>query len=516
MGFDVTATHVIWVVALLGLFGTVSATFFEDAQEREAVLRERELIVRERLHGRLADGWFCHDAATQTLRVHVENPGRVDLTLSKVTLLVDGAVTDGFTAEPETAAGSDLLAPSEEADFQRAGHAAEPERVSLVTERGVTHYPAKREDCPILTTITLTPASASMQIGATQDFWARGYDQFGEAYDVSSFAFDADGAGTLSSVNATTVRLTAGTLAGTYQLSATYGAVTGTATVTIHPGAPASITLSPDPAAVPAGGTQTFTATVLDAHGNVNATAPVTWTTNAGTVTSGGVLTAQTLAQAARSVTATTTGGVSGVATVDVVPGPVSRVAVTPASATVDTQATRSFSAVAYDQYDNVVTTTITWGATRGGVTSGGLYTAPATTGADTVTATADGVGGSASVSVVKRVHVASIQTLNAGVVTSTFAKKDTLEVRVTVRDHLGAVVEGATVTLELIEPDADLHTTLTPVTAASGVASGTYYLQPSVPQGQWTARVTAIAGTGLVYESASNVVTQVNFDVGA
>lgn len=516
MGFDVTATHVIWLVALLGLFGTVTATFFEDAQQREAVLLERETLVRERLHGRLGDGWFCHDAGSQMLRVHVENAGRVAFALSEVTVLVDGAVATGFEAEPEEATGSDLLPPGEAADFQRGGQAAEPDRVSLVTERGVTYYPVKRVNCPILTTIALTPASASMQIGGTQDFWARGYDQFGDVYEVSSFTFDAGGAGTLTPLNATAVRLAAGTASGTYALTATYGGVTGTATVTIHPGAPVSISVSPDPASVPAGGSQAFTATVLDSYGNANATAPVTWTTTAGSITSGGVLTAQTTAQSGLSVTAATTGGLSDTATVHVVPGPVSRVTLTPSSATVDTMATQAFSAAAYDAYGNAVTgATFSWSATRGSVSAAGLYTAPSTTGADTVTATYDGVSGTASVNVVKRVHVDALQTYKNGVATTSFLKRDALEVRATVRDHLGNLVQGATVTIQLIEPDADLHATLTPTTSASGVASGTHTLAASAPQGQWTARVTGISGTGLVYNAGANVVTQVTFNVG-
>src|SRR5687767_15666005 len=131
----------------MGLFGTVSAALFESAQERADATEAREAIVRERLHGRVGEGWFCHDEDTGTMRVHVVNGGQVELDLSRVTFVVDGAVLAGFNAEPQDAAGSALWPPGDEAEFQRTGVAAEPDRLVLVTERGVTFYPEKRETC---------------------------------------------------------------------------------------------------------------------------------------------------------------------------------------------------------------------------------------------------------------------------------------------------------------------------------------------------------------------------------
>ena len=76
---------------------------------------------------------------------------------------------------------------------------------------------------------------------------------------------------------------TAGGVPGTYTntVTATSGALSGTATVTVTTGPLASITITPNPATLAVGGTQSFTAVGKDAGGNVVAIAP-TWSVVAG------------------------------------------------------------------------------------------------------------------------------------------------------------------------------------------------------------------------------------------
>lgn len=389
----------------------------------------------------------------------------------------------------------------------------EPTRATLVTPGGDLVF-ADKATCRELTSILVTPASASMQIGGTQTFTAAGYDQFNDPFDAEPFSWSS-GAGTLTTLAPDSARLTAGTVSGTFDVTATSGLVSGTASVTIWPGPPASIVVAPDPANVVAGATQAFTATAYDQYGNENDTAVLTWSSTAGGITQGGLLTAQTAAQDGRSVSAAWN-AVSGSAVVNVVPGPVSRIAVSPSTATILTGDSQTFSAIAYDQHDNVVGgTTFAWSATRGSVTTGGVYTAPATVGADTVTATANGVSGQATVTVRKEVHVDALQTYKSGVATDTFRKKESIETRVTVRDHDNALLQGVTVTIELRRPNGNLEATLTGTTDANGVASMTYELPASAPTGTtWVDRVTNLSGTDLVYASGANVITQRNFTV--
>ena len=83
----------------------------------------------------------------------------------------------------------------------------------------------------------------------------------------------------------------------------------------------------------------------------------------------------------------------------------VTTIAVSPSSATVTQSGTQQFSASAKDQFGNTLTTqpTFTWSLASGSVGSistGGLYTAPASNGSATVQAAASGVTGTAGVTV--------------------------------------------------------------------------------------------------------------------
>ena len=359
--------------------------------------------------------------------------------------------------------------------------------------------------------ITVTPGAAGVPAGGTASFSATVYDQYGNVNGTAAVSWSTT-AGSISSGGVLTAQTTA---ASGRSVTATSQSATRTVTVDVHPAAPASVTITPNPTTVTAGGTRTFTAVVHDSFGNVNATAPVSWSTNAGSITSGGVLTAQTTAATGRTVSATS-GGVTQSATVDVLPGPVDTVTVTPASPTVYLNRTQQFTATLRDQYGNVNTTaTASWSATSGSITTGGLYTAPATAGSVTVTASANGKTGTATVTVARETHVDAMGTYKNGAPATSFRKiTDTVEVRVTVKDHEGVLVPGASVTVEFVQPSGAVAATRTGTTSAAGVASVTLDLPNSAPQGGWTARVTSIAGTGTSYNAPGNVVTSVGFTV--
>lgn len=361
-------------------------------------------------------------------------------------------------------------------------------------------------------TITVSPEGAGVRAGTTQQYTAVAIDQYGNVNATAPIVWTTN-AGSISATGLLTAQTTA---QNGRTVTATWNAVSDSALVDVWPDAPTSVVVSPDPRGVPAGGSATFTATVRDQYNNLNTTATIAWTTNAGTITSGGVLTAQTTAQTGRSVTATTN-GVSDSATVDVYAAATSTITVSPSSATVYLNRTQQFTATARDVYGNVnASVAIAWSATSGSITSGGLYTAPSTAGSVTVTATGDGVQGTASVSVRREVHVDAMATYKSGAASSTYRKGvDTVEVRTTVLDHENALVAGgASVTIEFVDSDGVVRHTASGTTSASGIASASYALPSSAKAGVWTARVTIISGTNLVYNSAANVVTSVTFTV--
>ncbi len=141
-----------------------------------------------------------------------------------------------------------------------------------------------------------------------------------------------------------------------------------------------SVSITPTTASVKTGATYQFNASVL---GSSNTT--VTWSTTGGTVSSTGLYTAPATAGTytvkATSVADTTK---SATATVTVSATTGVSVAITPATATVQTGGTQQFTA----SVSGSTNTSVTWTATGGTVSSTGLYTAPTTAGTYTVKAT--------------------------------------------------------------------------------------------------------------------------------
>ena len=107
------------------------------------------------------------------------------------------------------------------------------------------------------------------------------------------------------------------------------------------------------------------------------------------------------------TVTIADTAGLTTTSSVNVaVNQSLTSIAVSPASVTVKVGGTQQFTATAKDQFGNALATqpSFTWVATAGTITTGGLFTAPKTTGNVTVTATSGSFKSSASVNVTNSV----------------------------------------------------------------------------------------------------------------
>ena len=111
-----------------------------------------------------------------------------------------------------------------------------------------------------------------------------------------------------------------------------------------------------------------------------------------------------TAVSASTFVTVTaSTAGARQTAALTLTPAPLTSIAVSPASATLVTGGTQAFTAVAKDQNGTALSTqpAFTWTVTGvGAITSAGVYSAGATTGSATVTATSGTVSGGAAVAV--------------------------------------------------------------------------------------------------------------------
>ncbi len=177
---------------------------------------------------------------------------------------------------------------------------------------------ASASSAPVLTTISVSPTSASVAVGGAQQFSATALDQNGVPMTSQpAFTWSVSGGGSIDQTG-----LFSGTTAGgPYTVTAAGGGIAGTAQVTVT--APASqtltsITVSPASASVAAGGTQQFTATGYDQNGSLMSPQPTfTWSVSGGgSISSSGLFTAGSTA-GTFTVTASS-GGVSGTASVTV------------------------------------------------------------------------------------------------------------------------------------------------------------------------------------------------------
>ncbi|MDQ6769012.1 MAG: S8 family serine peptidase [Gemmatimonadota bacterium] len=247
--------------------------------------------------------------------------------------------------------------------------------------------------------IAVTPATATVLRGGTQQFTASGVDAAGKPVAITP-TWSVSGGGTISSSGL----FTATTTGTNFTVTATSGSVSGTAIVTVNeplPGALATITVTPSSLSVFVGGQQQFTATGKDANGTVVAVTP-TWSvsTNGGAITVDGLFSAGTLA-GTYTVTASN-GSVKGTATVTVKAGALATIAVTPNPANVAARATQTFTAVGRDGYNNIVSFAPAWSVTGGGSinATSGVFTAGTVAGTWSVKATSGAIFKTAVVNV--------------------------------------------------------------------------------------------------------------------
>ncbi len=179
-------------------------------------------------------------------------------------------------------------------------------------------FPSCTSAPPVLTSITVSPASASVATGGTQQFSATALDQFGNPLSPQpAFTWSVSGGGTISASGLFTAGSSAG---GPFSVTASSGSVSGSASVTVTaPPVLTSITVSPASVTVSTGGTQQFSATGLDQFGNPLSPQPAfTWSVSGGgTISASGLFTAGSSAGGPFSVTAAS-GSVSGAASVTV------------------------------------------------------------------------------------------------------------------------------------------------------------------------------------------------------
>ena len=239
---------------------------------------------------------------------------------------------------------------------------------------------------PTLTQVVLMPPTAALVVGSTQQFATYGRMSNGDSVAVG-VTYAATG-GTITPGGL----YTAGQVAGAFSIIATLqgGALADTAIVTITPTLQ-QVVLVPATATVPAGATQQFAVYGRISNGD-SVPVSVTYTATGGTITPSGLYTAGQTA-GSYQVIATLQGGIlADTSTVTVVPV-LRQVVLVPATASLDVGGTQPFATYGRMSNGDSVAVSVTYSATGGTITSGGLYTAGQAAGTFAVIATEQGGG---------------------------------------------------------------------------------------------------------------------------
>jgi hypothetical protein len=258
---------------------------------------------------------------------------------------------------------------------------------------------------PSLISITLTPSSLSMPLGATQQFSAAGKYSDGSVQDVTSTV-----AWTSSSGSATvnTTGLVTAVLLGTSSIQASSGAITASANVTVSAPALVSLTVNPNTSTFPVGGTQQFQVVGTYTDGSTsNVTSSTTWFVvplQTASVNSSGVATG--LAQGNATITAVS-GTLFATASITVqakAAATLVAIAVTPNQTSIPIGSSQQFVATGNysDGTTQDLTSTVTWASSSTGVATVntfGLATAVGQ-GNSTITATSGSLSGNVTIAV--------------------------------------------------------------------------------------------------------------------
>jgi uncharacterized protein YjdB len=218
----------------------------------------------------------------------------------------------------------------------------------------------------LLTAIATTPSTASLAVGATEQFTAKATYSDGSTADVTASATWTDANAQIATITAS--GMATAVAAGSTTVTAAMGSISGSATLTVAASSKTltSIAVSPATATIASGATQQFTATATyNDSSTADVTATVAWTSSSAavaTINSSGLATA--VAAGSATITATMN-GVSGSAaiTVPAPPRTLSSIAISPLTASIATAATQQFAATATysDGTQAVVTGTVTW-----------------------------------------------------------------------------------------------------------------------------------------------------------
>jgi parallel beta-helix repeat protein len=331
---------------------------------------------------------------TATLEVREAVVDHIVISPSTATISAGGSQT--YTAEGFDASGNSLGDVTAQTTFSIAPDGSCASATCTATTAGAHTVTGNRNgktsDASLTVTagpldhLALSPASATISAGGSQTYTADGRDQYdnslGDVTASTTFSIAPNGSCTGATCTAS--------VAGTHTVTGRKTGKTGTATLQVTASNQLDhIVISPSTATITAGGSQTYTAEGFDPANN-----------SLGDVTSNTIFTVLPNGSCTGNVcTATVSGshtvtgndaGKTSTASLTVNPGPYDHLALVPASASIASGGSQTYTAQSRDQYDNTigdVTSATTFSIAPDGSCTGATCTA-STAGAHTVTGT--------------------------------------------------------------------------------------------------------------------------------
>lgn len=146
MGFSVTAAHVIFALAMLTAGSVAMGAYWktQDHVEDARRLQERRVVDAAHTNVTITGAPSYDPAAGGTVTFTMKNTGSVVLDHTRFQYLLDGAIKGtmaaGWPKLNGAATTSQLLLPGDELETRLEGVGADPARILVATENGVTTY----------------------------------------------------------------------------------------------------------------------------------------------------------------------------------------------------------------------------------------------------------------------------------------------------------------------------------------------------------------------------------------
>jgi hypothetical protein len=323
-------------------------------------------------------------------------------TLMQDVITQDVSISAGSCADVTTLVQFDAVSWADPDDIKVVAWAQQPSATGPADVYQAAQMSWPFPQAPQLTTIVISPASATMQLNQQQVFTATGKDQFGANFPLTSPVWSLSGTagGTFNPASGSATTTFTATNAGSGEVRCEQGGVVGSATleVTGDPPVLTTIEISPATLTMQVNDSNVFVATGKDQYGaDFTLTSPTWSTSGTGTGTfnppSGSIMPSFTATHPGSCQIICEQDGVQGTASVVITGDPplLTSIAISPASATLRVGEQQVFTATGTDQYgDEYVLDSPTWSLAGTGSGDGDLDPA---TGSPTTTFTATSAG---------------------------------------------------------------------------------------------------------------------------